>query len=90
MNRMCAFFVYAVLALTLGGCGAATVNPNYTSGQPDLMRIGGGMPDAKEAEVLNLGSYCIKVTEKWNADGKTPDDQVIWTKDSIRRVVHCQ
>ncbi|TKB28255.1 hypothetical protein FCL47_01810 [Desulfopila sp. IMCC35006] len=90
MNRICAFFVYAGIAVALSGCGAATINPNYTSAKPDLMRIGGGMPDAKGPEILNLGSYCLQVTEKWNADGKTPDDQVIWTKDSIRRVVPCQ
>lgn len=90
MNKIYAFFAYAAISVTLAGCGAATVSPNYSSAQPDLMRIGGGIPDAKEPETLNLGSYCLQVTEKWNADGKTPDDQVIWTKDSIRRVVSCK
>lgn len=90
MTKICAYFVYTVVAVTLAGCGAATINPNYTSAKPDLMRIGGGAPEAKEPEILNLGSYCLQVTEHWSADGKTPDDQVIWTKDSIRRVVPCK
>jgi hypothetical protein len=53
------------------------------------MRIGGDTPVDKEPEIVNLGSYCLKVTEKWKADGKTPDGQTIWSKDSFRKVTSC-
>ncbi|MGI6655621.1 MAG: hypothetical protein ACOX5Z_02115 [Desulfobulbus sp.] len=78
-----------VAAGLLSGCGATTVKPNYTSEDPQIMRIGGEMPSAAEAEVLNLGSYCVQVRDQWKEDGKTPDGQQIWTKDSFRRVVPC-
>jgi hypothetical protein len=90
MNKICLFFVCTAITITLAGCGAATISPNYTSAQPELMRIGGGKPDAKEPEILDLGSYCLQVTDEWNADGKTPDGQMIWTKNSIRKVIPCQ
>lgn len=79
----------AVLAISLTGCGMNTIKPNYTSTNPDLMRIGGDKPTDKEPETVNLGAYCLKVTEKWKADGKTPDDKTIWTKDTLRSVIPC-
>ena len=93
MNKMCIFCVYAALAVTLAGCGmfgTTTINPNYTSANPELMRIGGETPGNKEPEHLNLGSYCLQVVDKWKADGKTPDGQTIWTKDSFRKVTPCR
>lgn len=99
MGKICAFFMYAAIAVTLAGCsglnslnmgGPATVNPNYTSADPDLMRIGGEAPSEKEPEILNLGSYCLRVTEKWKADGKTPDGQILWTRDTFRKVTPCR
>ncbi len=93
MNKMCMFFVYAAIAVTLTGCGmfgTTTINPNYTSANPELMRIGGETPGNKEPEHLNLGSYCLQVVDKWKADGKTPDGQMIWTKDSFRKVTPCR
>jgi hypothetical protein len=84
------FFVCAAIALVLSGCGTATIKPNYTSTNPDLMRIGGDKPGDMEPEVINMGIYCLQVTEKWKADGKTPDGQTIWSKDSIRKVIPCQ
>lgn len=90
MNKICVFLVYAAIAVTLAGCGAATINPNYTSANPELMRIGGDAPGNKEPEIVNLGSYCLQVEEKWKADGKTPDGQKIWTKDSFRRAIPCR
>jgi hypothetical protein len=83
------FFVCTVIAITMAGCGAATITPNYSSINVDLMRIGGDTPVDKEPEIVNLGSYCLKVTEKWKADGKTPDGQTIWSKDSFRKVTSC-
>ena len=98
MNKLGLFCVYAALAVILGGCGmvpanimpATTINPNYTSANPELMRIGGEAPVDKEPELVNLGSYCLRVTDKWKADGKTPDGQSIWSKDTLRKAVPCR
>ncbi len=90
MKKMCVFFVCAALAVAVSGCGMATIKPNYTTTNPELMRIGGEMPGNKEPEVINMGSYCLKVTDKWKADGKTPDGQPIWTKDSFREAIPCK
>jgi hypothetical protein len=90
MNRFCVFFVCAAITVTFAGCGVPTVNPNYSSANPDLMRIGGESPGDKGPEIVNMGSYCLSVTEKWKADGKTPDGQTLWTKDSLRKVIPCR
>jgi hypothetical protein len=94
MNKFCVFLVYAAIAVALTGCSyfntPTTVNPNYTSANPEVMRIGGESPGNKEPELLNLGSYCLQVVDKWKADGKTPDGQTIWTKDSFRKVTPCR
>ena len=90
MNKLCIFFVCATIAVTIVGCGAATIKPNYALTNTDQMRIGGDTPDNKEPEIVNLGSYCLKITEKWKSDGKTPDGQTIWTKDSFRKATPCQ
>jgi hypothetical protein len=90
MNKLCLFFVCAAVAAALAGCGAATINPNYTSANPDLMRIGGDAPGDKEPEIINLGSYGLRVSDKWKADGKTPDGQMIWSKDTFRKVIPCR
>ena len=78
------------LVITISGCGVSTINPNYTSSNMDLMRIGGDKPTDKEPEIVNMGSYCMKVSEKWKAEGKTPDGQTIWTMDSLRQAAPCQ
>ena len=90
MNKLCALFVYAVIAASLAGCGKATINPNYTSANPDLMRIGGEAPENKEPEIVNMGSYCLRVFDKWKTDGKTPDGKTIWSKDTFRKVIPCR
>ncbi|WP_319589073.1 hypothetical protein [uncultured Desulfobulbus sp.] len=90
MKKICTLFVYAVVAIALTGCGAATIAPNYSSTNPDLMRIGGEAPGNKEPETINMGSYCLQVLDKWKTDGKTPDGQMIWTKDSFRKVIPCR
>jgi hypothetical protein len=90
MNKLCALFVYAAIAVSLTGCGKATINPNYTSANPDLMRIGGESPETKEPEIVNMGSYCLRVADKWKTDGKTPDGQTIWSKDTFRKVIPCR
>nr|WP_321467412.1 hypothetical protein [uncultured Desulfobulbus sp.] len=90
MKKIAAMLVCGAVAAALAGCGAKTIPPSYTSANPDLMRIGGDEPENKEAQILNLGSYCLQVREEWKVDGKTPDGQTIWTKDSYRKVVPCR
>ena len=90
MKKLGLLFLCASIATTVTGCGTTTVNPNYSSANPDLMVIGGEAPATKSPETLNLGSYCLSITEKWKVDGKTPDGQTIWTKDSYRKVVPCR
>lgn len=90
MKKFGLFLLCMTLATAVAGCGTTTVNPNYSSANPDLMVIGGEAPAAKAPETLNLGSYCLSITEKWKVDGKTPDGQTIWTKDSFRKVVPCR
>ena len=90
MKRVCTLFIYAAVAVSLAGCGMATMKPNYTSTNADLLRIGGDRPNDKSPEIINMGSYCLQVTDKWKADGKTPDGQTIWSKDSVRRALPCK
>ena len=90
MKKVRLFFMYATVATAVAGCGTTTINPNYSSANPELMFIGTEAPAGKAPEMLNLGSYCLNVTEKWKVDGKTPDGQTIWTKDSFRKVVPCR
>ncbi|MDD2464914.1 MAG: hypothetical protein PHI97_13035 [Desulfobulbus sp.] len=90
MKKITALLVCGVVAAVLAGCGTKTIPPSYTSANPDLMRIGGDEPGNKEPQILNLGSYCLQVQEEWKVDGKTPDGQTLWTKDSFRKVVPCR
>jgi hypothetical protein len=90
MIKFRVLFVCAAIAVIFAGCGMDTIKPNYTSTNPDLMRIGGDRPGDKEPEIVNMGIYCLQVTEKWKADGKTPDGQTIWTKDSLRKAIPCR
>ena len=90
MNHSRILFVCITLTtVLLAGC-ATTLKPNYISNNPDLMRIGGDKPQDKTPEVNNLGTYCLQVTEHWKSGGKTPDGEVIWTKDTFRKAVTCQ
>ncbi len=90
MNKFCKYLIYAAVAVSLTGCGAATLKPNYSSTNPDLMRIGGDSPGMRGPETLNLGSYCLEVTDTWKADGVTPDGENIWSKDTTRKAVPCK
>ncbi|OHB26013.1 MAG: hypothetical protein A2X84_13645 [Desulfuromonadaceae bacterium GWC2_58_13] len=90
MNKVCRYFGYAAFSVFLGGCAAPTITPIYTSTDSELMRIGGDKPGDKEPEVINLGSYCLQLDDKWKEDGQTPDGQIIWSKDSFRKVIPCQ
>jgi len=89
MKKIAALLVCGAVAAALVGCGAKTVSPSYTSTNPDLLRIGGDAPGSGQVQVENLGSYCLQVRDEWKGEGKTPDGQTIWTKDSYRTVVPC-
>ena len=90
MSNKIRLLVACTLIATLAGCGTAAIKPNYTSTNPDVLRIGGDKPNDNNPEIINMGSYCVQVVEPWKEDGKTPDDQTIWSKDTIRKVVPCQ
>jgi hypothetical protein len=90
MNTFGKVFIGAAIAISLAGCGLNTMKPNYTSTNTDFLRIGGDKPSDKEPEIINSGSYCLQITEKWKADGKTPDGQTIWSKDSFRKATPCK
>ena len=89
MNKRLMFFLCAAVAVTITGCASTTMKPNYTSTNTDLLRIGGDKPGDKEPELVNMGSYCLQITEKWKADGKTPDGLTIWSKDTARKTAPC-
>lgn len=77
------------LVLCLSGC-TSTLAPSYTSTNTDLLRIGGSEPATEEPRLENLGTYCLQVTDQWKQDGKTPDGQPIWSKDTYRKATPCQ
>lgn len=82
-------FLVCAIIITLAGCATTKIKPNYTSTNLEQLRIGGDKPGDKEPEVINMGSYCLQIAEKWKADGQTPDNQKIWTKDTFRKVAPC-
>ncbi len=73
----------------LAGCASNALSPRYTSENPDIMRIGDEQPANPEKTTEDLGSYCVGITETWNAHGTTPDGQSLWAKDTARAVVPC-
>ncbi|SDG00529.1 hypothetical protein SAMN05216571_103379 [Onishia taeanensis] len=83
--------ILPLLALTtlIAGCAGGAIAPNYTSQNPDIMRIGNERPADPQVKTEDLGSYCIKVTETWNEQGKTPDGKTLWALDTQRSVVPC-
>jgi len=89
MNKICQYFACAAITLTMVGCATPIIAPTYLSSDMELMRIGSDQPTDKEPTVVDMGSYCMQTAEKWKADGKTPDGQTIWTKDSLRKVALC-
>lgn len=89
MSSKLRLFLACTVIVTFASCGTATIKPSYTSTNPDVLRIGSDKPNEKSPETINMGSYCLQVAEQWKEDGKTPDDQIIWSKDTIRKVVPC-
>ncbi|MFG6160135.1 hypothetical protein ACGTNG_15130 [Halomonas sp. 1390] len=80
--------VMGVVAL-LTGCAGGAIAPNYTSENPDIMRIGNERPADPQVTTESLGSYCVKVTETWSEQGETPDGQRLWALSTQRTVVPC-
>ena len=78
----------ALLAAVAAGC-ATTITPSYSSQKPDIVRVGGDRPSDPQPSMENTGSFCVETAERWHQDGKTPDGQSLWAKDTIRRVVAC-
>lgn len=74
--------------LLLAACGSQTIVPNYQNSNPDL-QVGGEPPPATAPVVQNAGSFCLAVSEVWHSDGKTPDGQKLWARDTLRKVVPC-
>ncbi|MBA2778924.1 hypothetical protein [Billgrantia kenyensis] len=87
--RRCLPVVLVAAALVAGCASNATIAPRYTTDNPDLMRIGGERPSNPDVRTENAGSYCLEVIERWNEHGRTPDGQVLWAKDTLRKVVPC-
>lgn len=77
------------VAVLASGC-AVTIAPTYTSQKPDIMRIGGDRPENAAPMLESTGSFCVETTEHWHENGKTPDGQMLWTKDTLRRVLPCK
>ncbi|MCC5883088.1 MAG: hypothetical protein JJU25_10685 [Halomonas sp.] len=88
--RRCLPVVLVASALIAGCAGNSTIAPRYTTDNPDQLRIGGERPSNPDVRIENAGSFCMEVSERWNEHGKTPDGQVLWAKDTLRKVVPCQ
>lgn len=73
----------------LAGCASGAIAPNYTSENPEIMRIGNERPADPQVTTESLGSYCLKITETWHEEGETPDGQKLWALNTQRNVVPC-
>jgi len=90
MSTKIRLLIACTIIAIIAGCGTAKIKPNYTSTNPEELRIGGEKPEDKSSDVNNMGSYCLQVVDQWKADGETPDGQAIWSKDTLRKVVPCR
>jgi hypothetical protein len=78
----------SVIVLLITGCASNIISPSYATSNPN-MQVGGERPVDFAPTVENAGSFCLEVTETWHNDGKTPDGQALWAKNTMRRVVPC-
>lgn len=76
-------------AVTLGGCASSTITPDYSSTDPNV-QVGGEPPEDTRPTIEDVGTFCMEVTQKWHEDGKTPDGQKLWSRDTYRKVVPCK
>ncbi|MEX2482823.1 MAG: hypothetical protein WD928_18355 [Gammaproteobacteria bacterium] len=81
-------FSIALVAALATGCATQTIAPTYSTDNPNI-QVGGQRPVDGMPEVVNAGSFCLQVTDKWHQDGKTPDGTALWAKDTHRKVVPC-
>ena len=82
-------FLCLLVGLLSSGC-SQVIKPNYTSTKPDIMRVGGDTPSDPKTSVVNVGSFCLEISDNWHQDGETPDGQALWAKDTARKVVPCK
>ena len=78
-----------LLTATVTGCASNTIVPNYEASNPNI-QVGGEKPADVAPTVENAGSFCLQVAELWHEDGKTPDGQKLFAKDTQRKVVPCE
>lgn len=81
-------FVYVLHGALLCGCASQTIVPSYVNNNPDL-QVGGERPGDAMPRTESAGSFCLEVSDKWHQDGRTPDGQALWARDTFRRVVPC-
>ena len=84
-------FRFAALGLSLvlvAGCGSSTIRPDYGSSNPNL-QVGGTRPADGAASIEPAGAFCLEVADVWHDDGKTPDGERIYARDTVRRAVSC-
>jgi len=74
--------------LLCAACASNTIVPTYETSNPHI-KVGDPAPVDVGPTIENAGSFCLEITEKWHQDGKTPDGQPLWAKDTARRVVPC-
>ncbi|MCB1748827.1 MAG: hypothetical protein KDK06_16740 [Gammaproteobacteria bacterium] len=79
---------YAFGGILLCACASQTIVPSYVNNNPDL-QVGGERPTDGMPRTESAGSFCLEVSDKWHQDGRTPDGQPLWAKDTFRRVVPC-
>ncbi|CAK0767035.1 conserved exported hypothetical protein [Gammaproteobacteria bacterium] len=79
----------AAVSVLLAGC-STPLKPNYTTTNPELIRIGGEKPVERSAEIMNTGTYCLRISHIWKSDTKTPDGDTIWTMDTFRKATACK
>ena len=80
--------VLCTTTLLLAGCGNGTIRPDYASTNENL-QIGGRKPADPPATIENAGAFCLEVREEWHEDGRTPDGERLFTRDTLRRAVAC-
>jgi len=72
----------------LAGCGTGTIRPDYAS-TSEYLQIGGRKPTNPEPIIENAGAFCLEVREEWHEDGRTPDGERLFARDTLRRAVAC-
>jgi hypothetical protein len=75
-------------ATLLAGCGTTTIRPDYAS-TSEYLQIGGRKPVNPTPTIENAGAFCLEVREEWSEDGRTPDGEPLFTRDTLRRAVAC-